>query len=377
MNWNQCYYVVKGKRCLTECESSSKFCPEHSAVFTPLDNPTLIEQAARSMMEIIYVNDEKKISCKVDTEVWGNFTNCLNELTGRGYDAQDAQAAVASMAREMGLFDDMDKALNLDPKWKKFEKIVAGIHVLKAEGAEVKFNDEIKGKRTDRKRQIDISLRFKQSYYDCLAIIECKDYDTKVPIEKVEAFRTKMEDVGAMKGIMVSPKGFQEGAIKTAEAYNIELFTLTEVKSDWTKTFKENILSLPFPTEIQFDYPYYDISNFNAHEIKYREFKLYSDQNNSPVGLDSILTDVIKWLISTRISLPCDVVIPFDPPMLTQFPGTNFYTPIYEIKITFEQSSVTIGKQIDIPPRLEKYIYSDVGKAYVHEILPKDIPPVV
>jgi hypothetical protein len=53
-------------------------------------------------------------------------------------------------------------------------------------------------------------------------------------MEKVEAFRTKLEDVGAMPGIMVSPHGFQEGAIKTAQAYNIELFTLTEVKSDWT-----------------------------------------------------------------------------------------------------------------------------------------------
>jgi hypothetical protein len=78
------------------------------------------------------------------------------------------------------------------------------------EGAEVKFNDYIVGK-SGRKRQVDVSIRFKHKYYDYLAVIECKDYGIKVPIEKAEAFCTKVKDVGANKGIMVSAKGSSTG----------------------------------------------------------------------------------------------------------------------------------------------------------------------
>lgn len=374
----RCYFAVKGKRCSKQRAEFSTFCAEHKSVFAELDNPTLIGQAAHSFRKTLYVNQEKKLSCTLDIEVWGNFNNYMNELSARGYKSREAMDAVGSIAIEKGLLDDLYKEMGLDPKWKKFEKIVAGIHMLTAEGAEIKFDDQITGRRTGRKRQIDVSIRFKQAYYDYLAIVECKDYDTKVPIDKVEAFRTKLEDVGAMKGIMVSPKGFQEGAVKTAEAYNIDLFTLTEVKSDWTKTIKAGVLTLPFPTNIEFDYPFFDTSTIYAEPqpIKFGDVIFYKDQHSPPLPLSQILADMTKWVIREELPLPCVVEAPYDPPLLTRFHGTDFYTPIYVIKVTLENSKFAFGREIDVPPKLVKYIYSDVAKERVHEIPAEDVPPI-
>jgi hypothetical protein len=376
MKSDRCYFAVKGKRCSAPREPFSNFCSDHQATFAQLDNPTLLNQAADRMRRTMYVNAEKKLSCVLDMEVWGEFNNYLNELSGRGYNAREAMDAVGTIALERGLFDDLFQGIGLDPKWKRFEKIVAGIHMLTAEGAEVKFDDEIVGRRTGRPRQIDVSIRFKQTYYDYLAIIECKDYDSKVPIEKVEAFRTKIEDVGAMKGIMVSPKGFQEGAIKTAEAHNIELFTLTEIKSDWTKTIKADIWELPFPAHIEFDYPFFDATDLSEHEIRMGDLLFYTDQLTPPIPLNQLLREITKWVVSKGIALPCKVEAPYDPPLLTQFPGTTFFTPIYAIIVTFENSKFAFGREIDVPPKLEKYVYSDIAKHRVHEIPAKDVPPI-
>ena len=67
-------------------------------------------------------------------------------------------------------------------------------------------------------REIDVLLTGSLAGQVVHFPIECKDYKTSVPIAAVEAFRTKLEDVGADKGIMVSSRGFQQGAIETARA---------------------------------------------------------------------------------------------------------------------------------------------------------------
>jgi hypothetical protein len=236
---------------------------------------------------MMYVSKEKKLTAKADRDLIDEFINILHELEGRGYSRDEAIEAMARVTNETGIMDDLFKEMGKDPKWKKFEKIVAGIHLLKAQGAEVKFDDRIMGVRTGRLRQIDVSIRFRQTFYDYLAVVECKDSGRRVPIDKVEAFRTKLEDVGAMHGIMVSPHGFQEGAIAAAKAYNIELFTLTEVKSDWTKALKANVLTVPWPTSIEFDYPTFELGGLykQPRPIEGNNTVFYKDQHSPPVTL--------------------------------------------------------------------------------------------
>jgi hypothetical protein len=57
--------------------------------------------------------------------------------------------------------------------------------------------------------------------------VECKHYKKKVPVDDVEEFHSKIDDIGAHKGIVITTVGFQVGAIKTAKARGIALALLT------------------------------------------------------------------------------------------------------------------------------------------------------
>ena len=50
-----------------------------------------------------------------------------------------------------------------------------------------------------------------------------------ISVNLVESFATKLNDIGVKLGYMVTSKGFQKGAIKTAKFYNIKLFKLREM----------------------------------------------------------------------------------------------------------------------------------------------------
>ena len=217
---------------------------------------------------------------------------------------------------------------SLGTKWKRFEKIIAGIHRLQAQGATVTLDDHIVGRRTKRRRQIDVSLKFNHGYYDYWGVVECKDYNKKISISKVEAFRTKLEDVGAHKGIMVSGKGFQEGAEATAKAYGIELFTLTEQNSDWTQKIREQVLKFPFPRKIEFDHIPVPGEGSPGH-VAYEQIIFYRDDKSPPVNLAQILLDVCLHFYDNNISVPCLLDLKFAREMLVQFPGQSFYTPVY------------------------------------------------
>jgi len=56
-------------------------------------------------------------------------------------------------------------------------------------------------------------------------IWECKDYHHRVPVDDVEEFHTKLEQIGLhkTKGTIVCRNGFQESALRVAEAYGISL----------------------------------------------------------------------------------------------------------------------------------------------------------
>jgi predicted helicase len=110
-----------------------------------------------------------------------------------------------------------------DPrKWKHFERLVAAIHRLADEGADVRWNDKISG------RQFDVTIRFKRGLYQYLTVIECKDYSRAVPVGEVDAFVTKSVDAKADRGVMASSSGFQAGAQEVAKRHNITLIHVSD-----------------------------------------------------------------------------------------------------------------------------------------------------
>ena len=88
---------------------------------------------------------------------------------------------------------------------------------------------EFVGIRSQRKIKVDVSFEMsalggaKTTY-----VVECKCNKHSVPVDDVEEFHSKLDDIGAHKGIMVTTVGFQEGAIKTAKGRGIALALLTD-----------------------------------------------------------------------------------------------------------------------------------------------------
>lgn len=69
-----------------------------------------------------------------------------------------------------------------------------------------------------------------------MTVFECKDLTRKVGLGHVEAFVTKLEDINANKGIVVSASDFTSPAMDIASAKNIELYELMDTRNhDWRK----------------------------------------------------------------------------------------------------------------------------------------------
>ena len=110
---------------------------------------------------------------------------------------------------------------------KGLERFIAAIHKQIETGAEVRWGEKIRG------REFDVTIRNKDRDQTVLTVIECKDLSKRVSVSAVEAFVTKAADVDASRVIIVSAKGFQRGAILTAEKHRVELWTLAEFVEDW------------------------------------------------------------------------------------------------------------------------------------------------
>ena len=73
-----------------------------------------------------------------------------------------------------------------------------------------------------------------------ILLVECKQWSKNVPKTVIHSFRTVVSDSGANFGLIISKKGFQEGAIKATEKTNILLFSWEEFqeyfKIQWLKS---------------------------------------------------------------------------------------------------------------------------------------------
>ena len=86
----------------------------------------------------------------------------------------------------------------------------------------VQHNVKLKGK-SGCEHQIDVYWEYEIAGNMHRVAIECKNYDSLVPVGKVRDFQGVLSDLNNVSGIMVSRKGFQDGAKKYAAEYGISL----------------------------------------------------------------------------------------------------------------------------------------------------------
>ena len=115
----------------------------------------------------------------------------------------------------------------------RFRKYEDHIHAVCRElesprGVKVSRATSFIGRITGRKIVVDISCETQLLGARILCIVECKCYSTRVGVADVEEFHSKLDDIGAHKGIMVTTVGFEAGAKKAAEGRGIGLLILGE-----------------------------------------------------------------------------------------------------------------------------------------------------
>ena len=100
---------------------------------------------------------------------------------------------------------------------------------------ELGFSTEVNASLTEPNgavHAIDVAARRTVAGVDLLWIVECKLWKRRVPIEKVDALRSRVINLGADRGLLMSESGFQRGTIRTAKQKNITLTSLDTLRAD-------------------------------------------------------------------------------------------------------------------------------------------------
>src|SRR5215831_699698 len=93
---------------------------------------------------------------------------------------------------------------------------------------EVRHNVIIEGKST--KHQIDVYWKFTAASMTYFTVIQVKKEKRKVSQGDMFTFKGVLDDIpGRPKGLFVSQRGYQKGALKVAEGYDIVPYELSEV----------------------------------------------------------------------------------------------------------------------------------------------------
>ena len=84
-------------------------------------------------------------------------------------------------------------------------------------------------------RQFDIFWEYQLGGFTYKTVIECKDYNSKVSVDKIDALIGKVKDLPDLRAVFSTKKGYQSGARAKAEHNKIDLLIVREQNdSDWT-----------------------------------------------------------------------------------------------------------------------------------------------
>lgn len=104
---------------------------------------------------------------------------------------------------------------------------------LKQKNIKIEKNKKLKDNR-GRDREFDLYWEYELAEVKYKTVIECKDYNSKISIEKIDALVGKIQDFPDLKPIFATKVGYQKGAEEKAKDYKIELLIVREQNdNDW------------------------------------------------------------------------------------------------------------------------------------------------
>ncbi|MBC1444026.1 restriction endonuclease [Listeria seeligeri] len=85
----------------------------------------------------------------------------------------------------------------------------------------------------DGSYQIDGYIEFSLMGVTYKTLVECKHYKSPINREKVQILHSKIQSIGAHKGILIATSNFQSGAVEYATKHGIALIQLTEAMRNY------------------------------------------------------------------------------------------------------------------------------------------------
>lgn len=111
-------------------------------------------------------------------------------------------------------------------------------------------------------RQFDVYWEYELGGFFYKTVIECKDYNSAISVEKIDALIGKTKDIPELKAVFATKTGYQSGAKEKADRNKIDLLIVREQNdSDWVdpdgtpliKTIGINIHFIPPAHVIAFE----------------------------------------------------------------------------------------------------------------------------
>jgi hypothetical protein len=123
-------------------------------------------------------------------------------------------------------------------KWRRYQDEAAAY--FGSVGLKAEIDAKIEGARGIH--NIDVLVSGKIYGLPARWIVECKDWSTNIPKEKVLALQLIVQDVGADRGILLSEVGFQSGAIRVSRNTNITLTSLADLRINSEQAITEEVV---------------------------------------------------------------------------------------------------------------------------------------
>lgn len=153
----------------------------------------------------------------------------------------------------------------------------------------------------DRNGEIifDVSIEAflpRQDSYSVLTLVECKNYGHPVPVDDVEEFYAKIQQISGanVKGIIAATNSFQEGTRKFAKSKGIGLLRYYDnLDFKWVLTRSPSFLVMNSYALNEFENAYRGIDE-ESHRSEYLDFYCYVDGN---------YTNSLKLFFSNLVNL--------------------------------------------------------------------------
>jgi len=299
-----------------------------------LSDEELFLQLAKALNDSVQVTDKgvAPVNPKEDSEPGSRFGSLYNEAVRRGFQRDDIG---------FGMKPDLwtDEKFNKigDPEWKRFEKLVARIHIALCRDAEVKWSEKLID-TSGTERQIDVTIRTRTGPHQMLGIVQCKYEKRPVGITEVEAFVSVKKDLNAATAIMVARNGFQSGAEAKAKLHDIRLWTLDEAeKVAWREEVRTFRLRYPMFREVKF-VPAIPVQAFSNATMEIDFKAVWISNGEKRISLFNVIAQGISNATEQCLPLPCWVDL--------EFPGATL--ELLGKKFPVERVSIHLTHHVEI-----------------------------